>query len=270
MKIGTSRRVVTGEVVSGGNTSASGYQTAEANLSLTIVPQVNDQKMINLAIAIENNQFVNPGPNNAVQDQKSITTMATVADGEVLVLGGIMADSVSGFANGVPFFSNIPILGWFFKSKSTSNRKNIFITFICPKIIDNITSQEDVQRYTRSKIEEAQDYLRIMNETEDSESGQDPLERAFFGKRENKSDDLTVDRLANRGELVSGHENIKRTKKEFEKKKQNSSLKKNKSKKQQNIQADMIDMSEQQNGSIDENRNSIKNIVQSASGDLVC
>lgn len=270
MKIGTSRRVVTGEVVSGGNTSASGYQTAEANLSLTIVPQVNDQKMINLAIAIENNQFVNPGPNNAVQDQKSITTMATVADGEVLVLGGIMADSVSGFANGVPIFANIPLLGWFFKSKSTSNRKNIFITFICPKIIDNITSQEDVQRYTRSKIEEAQDYLRIMNETEDAESGKDPIERAFFGKRENKSDDLTVDRLANRGELVSGHENIKRTKKEFEKKKPNSSLKKNKSKKQQNVQPDIIDMSEQCNGFVDGNRNSIKNIVQSASGDLVC
>lgn len=270
MKIGTSRRVVTGEVVSNGNTSSSGYQTAEANLSLTIVPQVNDQKMINLAIAIENNQFVNPGPNNAVQDQKSITTMATVADGEVLVLGGIMADNASGFANGVPFFSNIPILGWFFKSKSTSNRKNIFITFICPKIIDNITSQDDVQRYTRSKIEEAQDYLRIMNETEDSESGQDPLERAFFGKRENRSDDLTVHRLADRGELVSAHENIKRTKKEFEKKKSKNSSKKSLSKKQHKMQSDTIDMSQGQHNIVDNKQQSLKNRVQSASGDLAC
>lgn len=268
MKIGTSRRVVTGEVVSGGNTSASGYQSAEANLSLTIVPQVNDQKMINLAIAIENNQFVNPGPNNAVQDQKSITTMATVADGEVLVLGGIMADNTLGFAAGVPFFSNIPIFGWFFKSKNTSNRKNIFITFICPKIIDNITSQEDVQRYTRSKIEEAQDYLRIMNETQDAESGQDPLERAFFGKRETKADDLTVDRLATRGELVSAHENVKRTKKEFEKKKPSTSLKKTKIKNQPTTKPVIIDMSEPEKEAIYNKQYRIKNIVQNASGDL--
>ena len=124
MKIGTSRRVVTGEAVSSGSTSATGYQTAEANLSVTIIPQVNDQKMINLSIAIENNQFVNPGPNNAVQDQKSITTMATVADGEVLVLGGIMADNLSAFTSGVPFFSKIPIIGWLFKSKSNTLSKN--------------------------------------------------------------------------------------------------------------------------------------------------
>ena len=232
MKIGTSRRVVTGEVVSGGNTSASGYQTAEANLSLTIVPQVNDQKMINLSIAIENNQFVNPGPNNAVQDQKSITTMATVADGEVLVLGGIMADNVSGSANGVPFFSNIPILGWFFKSKSNTTSRNVFITFICPKIIDNITSQEDVQRYTRSKIEEAQDYLRIMEEIDVIDSGQDPIDRAFFGKKESRSDDLTVDRLTNRGELVSHHEKVSRAKKPFEKKKTDHVAKSKNTKKQ--------------------------------------
>lgn len=272
MKIGTSRRVVTGEVVSGGNTSASGYQTAEANLSLTIVPQVNDQKMINLSIAIENNQFVNPGPNNAVQDQKSITTMATVADGEVLVLGGIMADNVSGSANGVPFLSNIPIFGWFFKSKSNTNMRNVFITFICPKIIDNITSQEDVQRYTRSKIEEAQDYLRIMEETADADTGQDPLDRAFFGKSERRSDDLTTERLIDRKELVSHHERVKRTKKEFEKKRSQDShvqTKKNRSKKEAVVEEQQIDMSEKQDNRSDARKNSIKNIVQSTSGDLV-
>ena len=268
MKIGTSRRVVTGEAVSSGSTSATGYQTAEANLSVTIVPQINDQKMINLAIAIENNQFVNPGPNNAVQDMKSITTMATIADGEVLVLGGIMADNVSSASNGVPFFSKIPILGWFFKSKANTVSKNIFITFICPKIIDNITSQEDVQRYTRSKIEEAQEYLRLMDDVDNMESGQDPIDRAFFGKTESRSDDLTTNRLVERGELISHHENIERTKKEFEKK-DNVSAKKIKKQKQPELQVEKIDMSEKQDVSSNRTKNNIKNIVQPSSGALV-
>ena len=268
MKIGTSRRVVTGEAVSSGSTSATGYQTAEANLSVTIVPQINDQKMINLAIAIENNQFVNPGPNNAVQDMKSITTMATIADGEVLVLGGIMADNVSSASNGVPFFSKIPIFGWFFKSKANTVSKNIFITFICPKIIDNITSQEDVQRYTRSKIEEAQEYLRLMDDVDNMESGQDPIDRAFFGKTESRSDDLTTHRLVDRGELISHHENIERTKKEFEKK-DNASAKKTKKQKQPELPVEKIDMSEKQGVSSNRTKNNIKNIVQPSSGALV-
>lgn len=267
MKIGTSRRVVTGEAVSSGSTSATGYQTAEANLSVTIIPQVNDQKMINLSIAIENNQFVNPGPNNAVQDQKSITTMATVADGEVLVLGGIMADNLSAFTSGVPFFSKIPIIGWLFKSKSNTLSKNIFITFICPKVIDNITSQEDVQKYTRSKIEEAQEYLRLMDATEALESGQDPVDRAFFGKSETRSDDLTSHRLLNRAELVSHHEDVKRTKKPFEKKQAQLKVKSKKTKKQDLLLADKFDMSEQQ--SSESNRMTMKNIIPSSSGALV-
>jgi general secretion pathway protein D len=210
IKIGVSRRVVTGEAISAGNTAATGYQTAEANLSVTIVPQINDQKIINLVIAIDNNQFVNSGQNDAVQDQKSITTMASVADGEVLVLGGIMGDTNSSSTTGVPLLSKIPVFGWLFKSKSNAQGKNIFVVFICPKILDNVNSQADVQEYTRNKIEEAQDYLRLMDEAEAIDSGQDPIDRAFFGEVERRSDDLTSHRLLDRGELVSHHEAVKR------------------------------------------------------------
>ena len=210
IKIGTSRRVVTGEAVSNGSTAATGYQTAEANLSVTIVPQVNDQGIISLAIAIDNNQFVNSGANDAVQDQKSITTMASVADGEVLVLGGIMGDSTSSSTNGVPFLSKIPLLGWLFKSKNHSEGKNVFMVFICPKVLDNVHEQEDVQAYTRNKIEEAQAYLRMMEEAEDIDANQDPIDKFFFGDKSKKSDDLTSDRLLHRGELVSHHESVKK------------------------------------------------------------
>ena len=208
--VGLSRRVVTGEAISQGGTQATGYQTAQANLSVEITPQVNDQKMINMSIKIDDNKFVNSGSNNAVQDQKSITTMASIADGEVLVLGGIMQDNTSKQTSGIPLLSKIPVFGWLFKNKSNSETKSIFVIFICPKVLDNINSQKEVQEYTRDKIEEAQDYLRLMDEAEAIDAGQDPIDRAFFGERARKSDDLTVNRLLDRGELVSSHEPIKK------------------------------------------------------------
>lgn len=205
LKVGVSRRVVTGEAVSSGTTSTTGFQTAEANLSISIVPQVNDQRIVNLSIQIENNQFVNSGDNDAVQDQKSITTIASVADGEVLVLGGIMADSTSSATSGVPFFAKIPLFGWLFKNKGNRQANNIFMVFICPKILDNVSSQKELQEFSRQKIEETQDYLRLMDEAESIDAGQDPLDKLFFGNNSLKSDDLTAQRLLNKGELVSTH-----------------------------------------------------------------
>ena len=271
VKVGTSRRVITGEAVNSGSSLATGYQTAEANMSITIVPQVNDQKIINLAIAIDNNQFVNNAVNDAVQDQKSITTMAAVADGEVLVLGGIMADTDSSTTSGVPLLSKIPIFGWLFKSKSNSQGKNIFIVFICPKILDNVNHQSDVQEYTRNKIEETQDYLRFMDETESIDSGQDPIDRAFFGEKERKSDDLTVDRLLKRGELVSHREPVKREKvvgkpKNSKYHKKPKKALENKLQKKVIAKLEPIDMSEKKSERKKDSISSIKNMVQMSSG----
>ena len=277
VKVGTSRRVVTGEAVSAGNTAATGYQTAEANMTVTIVPQVNDQGIINLAIAIDNTQFVNNSVNDAVQDQKSITTMAAVADGEVLVLGGIMADSYSDSVSGVPLLAKIPVFGWLFKNKTNQEGKNVFMVFICPKILDNIHHQADVQQYTRTKIEEAQDYLRLMDEAEAIDAGQDPIDRAFFGASERKSDDLTVDRLVDRRELVSHHEPVKRdrvTGKPKNSKYHKKSNQLTQHKLQQKVSLDKkaikneapIDMSEKQSAPTGPSISSIKNMVQMSSG----
>lgn len=275
VKIGVSRRVVTGEAISAGNTAATGYQTAEANLSVTIVPQINDQGIINLAIAIDNNQFVNSGVNDAVQDQKSITTMASVANGEVLVLGGIMGDTNSSSTSGVPLLSKIPIFGWLFKNKYNAQGKNIFVVFICPKILDNVDSQAGVQEYTRNKIEETQDYLRLMDEVDEIDSGQDPLDRVFFGDRASKSDDLSTDRLLRRNELVSHHEKVKKDRvvgkpqtSKYHKQGQQAVKSKVQQKPQQksSTKNGSVDMSEKQTVSQYPSISSIKNMVQLSSG----
>ncbi|MGZ6250488.1 MAG: secretin N-terminal domain-containing protein [Candidatus Chromulinivorax sp.] len=270
IKVGTARRVVTGEAISSGNTSATGYQTAEAYMQVTIVPQINDQRIVNLAIDVQNNQFVNPGPNDAVQDQKTITTIAAVADGEVLVLGGIVGDTDTASTTGVPFFSKIPLFGWLFKSKANTQGKNIFMVFICPKIVDNIYNQADVQEYTRNKIEETQDYLRLMDEIETIDSVQDPIDKMFFGSNKTKSDDLTTQRLLDEGEIVSHHKKIK-LEPVVGKPKSSKYHKKQKNKYTPiNYDIEKINIEDDHNtDSINLSLGSIKNVVQMSSGVVV-
>ena len=249
MKIGTSRRVVTGEVVSSGSTAATGYANAEANLEVTIVPQINDMGVINMTIDIKNDQFVNDGANDAVQDNKSITTAATVANGEVLVLGGIMVDTVTGSAHGVPLLSKVPVIGWLFKSKSKKIVKENFVLFISPKILDDVVDRQAIEDYTYKKVEETQEYLKLIEEAEGTEDQRDPIGKAFFGENERfGSKALTTDILSDSGEIINHPQKNKMNKKAAVKKsnkvKVKKSKKKQKKKKKKSEAQVKIDMSE--------------------------
>lgn len=181
MSMGSQRRVVTGTVYSSGAQQASGFSDANASLEINITPQVNDEGIVNLSIDIQNNQFVNDDTSDAVQDKKSITTTATLANGEVLVLGGIMVDNLQNSTTGVPLLSKIPILGWLFKSKSKKVGRESFVVFICPKVLDDAKDRHGLEDYSHKKIDETREYMKLLEQAEAEDNKRDPINRAMFG-----------------------------------------------------------------------------------------
>ena len=59
----------------------------------------------------------------------------TVRDGATAVIGGIYQSNEQTSTNPVPFFSKIPILGYLFRNKFTTNTNNELLLFITPRII---------------------------------------------------------------------------------------------------------------------------------------
>jgi type IV pilus assembly protein PilQ len=51
------------------------------------------------------------------------------------VLGGILDTTKSRSANKVPFFADIPVLGYLFRSTKDINNKTELLIFITPKIL---------------------------------------------------------------------------------------------------------------------------------------
>ena len=68
-------------------------------------------------------------------DTRQIITQVLVNDGQTVVLGGILDTTRSKSANKVPFLSDIPILGYFFRSTIDINNKTELLIFITPKIL---------------------------------------------------------------------------------------------------------------------------------------
>lgn len=62
-------------------------------------------------------------------------TEVTVADGDTIVLGGLIRDSVKQSETKVPLLGDIPVLGWLFKSRSNEVDKTNTLIFITPKIV---------------------------------------------------------------------------------------------------------------------------------------
>jgi type IV pilus assembly protein PilQ len=121
--------------------SASGVNTVfvEAKLELKVTPHVSADGSILLKIKATNNQ-----PNaqlTGANGQPSITkreaeTEVLVRDGETTVIGGIYTRSTSNATRKVPFFGDIPILGYLFRSKSDVDDHTELLIFITPRILN--------------------------------------------------------------------------------------------------------------------------------------
>lgn len=201
---GQSRQVKTSAVVnSSGNGDVKGYETVSANLSVSITPQINHHNMINLTIDIVDKDFLDHSVNSTQGDSvgKEIKTVACVANGEVLALGGMLNETNEGSQNGVPFLEKIPVLGWFFKSKTRSKNKSSYLVFVSAKVLDENAQHQDVAQFTKNKVDDAQHYIELVGHFESGDLSKDPINKAMFGEKH--TTDLSTKTLVEDGELIT-------------------------------------------------------------------
>ena len=61
--------------------------------------------------------------------------MVRVKDQNMIILGGLEESSTTSKGSGVPILSRIPILKWFFSSRSKTVEKTKLVIFIKPTVI---------------------------------------------------------------------------------------------------------------------------------------
>ncbi len=109
--------------------------TKKATLKLEVTPQITPDDRVNLTINISKNDFA-----NAVEGTlniKEIETQVLLDNGETVVIGGIYTLTKQSDISKVPFFGDIPLLGWLFRKKSIINNKTELLIFLTPKILSD-------------------------------------------------------------------------------------------------------------------------------------
>lgn len=113
------------------------FNKVEANLSITISPVVSGNEHITLDILAEFSNFSAPTIQNAPPGNKTrkFESKIRVKNEEVIILGGLEQLSKTEGGSGVPLLSRIPVLKWFFSSKTKKKEDNRLIVFIKPTLV---------------------------------------------------------------------------------------------------------------------------------------
>jgi len=133
---------LTGSFTTPASGAANPFQTIErqdVGITLKVTPQINDGDTIKLEIDQEVSNVSSAAVANGglVTNKRQFTTSVLVEDGEILVLGGLIDDQLRDNVSKVPILGDIPLLGWLFRSHSTSKEKQNLMVFIRPSILRN-------------------------------------------------------------------------------------------------------------------------------------
>lgn len=129
---------------SSGNLGTS-IQFVSADLSLSVTPHVTKDGNIRLTISAKKDQpdfdsrFTTGAPGIATREA---STELLIKDGQTVVIGGIYEVTNTDSQNGIPFFQNIPLLGWLFKNTSKTDNKTELLIFVTPTILKNLYSEQ--------------------------------------------------------------------------------------------------------------------------------
>ncbi len=113
-------------------------QFIDAKLSLTVTPHVTPDNKIFMKIQASKNapdtSLLGAGGQPSIRKNEA-TTEILLADGETAVIGGILIIDRGETIQKVPFFGDLPLIGWLFSKKTSKDDKRELLIFITPRII---------------------------------------------------------------------------------------------------------------------------------------
>jgi type IV pilus assembly protein PilQ len=115
----------------------------DAVLKLDVTPHITSDRSIIMKIVVSRNApddsvFTLTGSPAISKNQ--VDTETLVKDGQTLVIGGIYVVEKGKRNSGVPYLSEIPLIGALFRSNEVSDRRKELLIFVTPRVVQQAPS----------------------------------------------------------------------------------------------------------------------------------
>ena len=117
------------------SSGATNVQFKKAVLSLNVTPQITPDDRIVMDLVVNKDSVGQIFLGVPSIDTKEVATQVLVDNGETLVLGGIYERETLDETDRVPFFGELPLVEYLFKTTRKSDDKAELLIFVTPKIV---------------------------------------------------------------------------------------------------------------------------------------
>lgn len=150
-----------------GSGSENPYTTVtrqDIGIKLKIRPHINDGDTLRLEVEQENSEIASSveGLNDLITNKRALKSTILADDGQIIVIGGLIKDSVRSRESGVPLLRSIPWLGALFRWSSETREKTNLMIFLRPTIV---RGKQDLGEVTQARYQLMRELGRDENRT---------------------------------------------------------------------------------------------------------
>ncbi|MDO7897879.1 type II secretion system secretin GspD [Pseudomonas citrulli] len=151
----------TGSYATSGNGADNPFTTVErkdVGISLKVKPYINEGSTLRLEVQQEVSDIApsvsGVDSSDLITNKRALKSTILAADGEIIVIGGLIRDSVRTQESGVPLLRSIPYLGALFRWTRDTQTKSNLMVFLRPTIVRNHEDLADVSRQRYDALRE--------------------------------------------------------------------------------------------------------------------
>jgi general secretion pathway protein D len=135
-------------------------QYKDVGTQLTVIPTINIDGYVTLRILQEvsalTQQTLAAALGAPIITTREAETSAIVKDRQTIVLGGLIGNERIVTESGIPLLKDIPLLGWLFKSRTSSNLRTELAIFLTPYVVYSDENAAELLERERARLRELQ------------------------------------------------------------------------------------------------------------------
>jgi type IV pilus assembly protein PilQ len=118
------------------SSGATAVSFRKASLSLKVKPQITPDGNVIMTLDVNKDAPGTTTPAGVQISTKHVKTEVLVENGGTVVIGGIFEQTERTDLTRVPWFGELPVIGWLFKNTATNQQKTELLVFITPRIVN--------------------------------------------------------------------------------------------------------------------------------------
>ena len=161
MIVGENRPYLTSTRLDSAGNPMQTFDYRDVGVKLKVKPYINKDGFVNLNIYQEVTKVTEGSVQSGTTSQPAPTTLKRstkttvgVKDAQTIVISGLIQDDSSLSRQGIPFLSNIPLLGYLFGTTTRTAQKTNLLIFISPRIVYGSQQLEELSEQMKQRQQE--------------------------------------------------------------------------------------------------------------------